>query len=286
VEVLTGLGTTVAVHDLGGEGEPLLICHATGFCGRAYQPLATALAERHHVFAVDLRGHGDSPPPPDLDFDWQSMTADVRAAAHAISPGPIHAIGHSLGGAIALQTQATYGDVFTTAYLYEPIVVEPGRTMPNRNPMAVSARARTEVFSSKKDALWHYANRTQLGGLTAASLAAYVDHGFETLPDGRVRLKCRAEWEARTFEATGGVTTETVAGVSIPVVVAVGDEPDSPLVALGPGIVDALEDTRLLSYHRFGHFGPLQPPRRIVDDVFALTGDSASGRPSHSSADS
>ena len=272
MEVLTELGTRVAVHDLGGDGEPLLICHATGFCGRAYEPLATALAERHHVFAVDLRGHGDSPPPPDLDFGWQSMTADVRAAARAISPGPIHAIGHSLGGAVALQTQATYADVFATAYLYEPIVVEPGRFLPNRNPMADSARCRTEVFTSKEAALWHYANRTQLGGLSAASLAAYVDHGFETLPDGRIRLKCRAEWEARTFEATGGITTQTVAGASIPVVVAVGDEPGSPLVALGPGIIDALENARLLVYDRFGHFGPLQPPRRIVADVFALTG--------------
>jgi pimeloyl-ACP methyl ester carboxylesterase len=272
VEVSTELGTSVALHDLGGAGEPLLICHATGFCGGAYQPLATALAERHHVFAVDLRGHGDSPPPPDLDFAWQPMIADVRAAARAIGPGPIHAIGHSLGGAVALQTQATYADVFTTAYLYEPIVVAPGRVLPNRNPMADAARARTEVFASKEDALWHYANRTQLGGLSAASLAAYVDHGFETLPDGRVRLKCRAEWEARTFEATGGITTETVAGVSIPVVVAAGDEPGSPLVALGPGLIDTLERARLLVYPRFGHFGPLQPPRRIVEDVFALTG--------------
>ena len=61
MEVSTELGTTVAVHDLGGNGEPLLICHTTGFCGWAYQPLATALVGRHHVFAVDLRGHGDSP---------------------------------------------------------------------------------------------------------------------------------------------------------------------------------------------------------------------------------
>ena len=207
------------------------------------------------------------------------MTADVRAAARAIAPTPIHAIGHSLGGAIALQTQATYGDVFSTAYLYEPIVVEPGRVMANGNPMAAAARGRTEVFTSKVDALWHYANRTQLGGLTAAFVGRVRGSRLRDAPRRPRPSQCRGEWEARSFEATGGVTTETVAGVSIPVVVAVGDEPDSPLVALGPGIVDALENARLLVYHRLGHFGPLQPPRRIVDDVLALTGGRGTSRP-------
>jgi pimeloyl-ACP methyl ester carboxylesterase len=51
----------IAIHDLGGVGEPLLVCHATGFCGHMYEPLARSLRTRHHVFAVDLRGQGDSP---------------------------------------------------------------------------------------------------------------------------------------------------------------------------------------------------------------------------------
>jgi pimeloyl-ACP methyl ester carboxylesterase len=270
MDIATDQGTTVVVHDLGGAGEPLLICHATGFCGRAYEPLAAALGTQHRVFAVDLRGHGDSLPPPDLNFDWPAIAADVHAAARAITTEPIHVFGHSMGGAVALQAEAAYGGLFATAFLYEPIVTPPG-IRPSTNPMAETARKRTEVFASKEAAFWRYGARSQLGGLMAAALAAYVDHGFETLPDGRVRLKCRGEWEARTFEATGGVTTESIAGVSIPVVVATGDEPQSPLVALAPGIVDALEHARLLTYDLVGHFGPLQQPRRIARDIVELT---------------
>ena len=51
----------IAVHDLGGEGDALLVCHATGFCGRVYEPFARTLGSQHHVHAVDLRGHSDSP---------------------------------------------------------------------------------------------------------------------------------------------------------------------------------------------------------------------------------
>jgi pimeloyl-ACP methyl ester carboxylesterase len=285
VDVLTDQGTRVALHDLGGDGEPLLICHATGFCGRAYEPLAAVLGARHHVYAVDLRGHGDSPPPPDLDFDWRHIVSDVHAAVRAIGAGPVHGFGHSMGGAVALQAEATYGGLFATAFLYEPIVVPPEWTMANRNAMAAAARKRVETFPSKEAALWRYAARSQLGGLTAAALAAYVDHGFDAVADGSIHLKCRPEWEARTFEATGSITTESVSKVSIPVVVATGDEPDSPLVALAPGIVDAIAGARHIVYDGAGHFGPLQPPRRIARDLFELTGaaesspDSANGPP-------
>ena len=75
---------TFVLHDLGGRGSPLLICHATGFCGQAYLPLAELLAPHHHVFAIDFRGHGDAPTPEDGDFAWLRMTAEVEAAAEAI----------------------------------------------------------------------------------------------------------------------------------------------------------------------------------------------------------
>ena len=35
LQVASTKGVTVAVHDLGGEGDPLLIAHANGFCGGA-----------------------------------------------------------------------------------------------------------------------------------------------------------------------------------------------------------------------------------------------------------
>ncbi len=54
-------GAKLALHDLGGGGpKTLLILHANGFCGRAYLPLARALHEQFHCYALDMRGHGDS----------------------------------------------------------------------------------------------------------------------------------------------------------------------------------------------------------------------------------
>src|SRR5947209_16113777 len=91
-------GVTVAVHDLGGSGEPLLIAHATGFCGRSYEPLADALAGRFHVWAVDFRGHGDSTEPADGNYAWTGMADDLLAATDAAGVDRWFGVGHSLGG--------------------------------------------------------------------------------------------------------------------------------------------------------------------------------------------
>jgi pimeloyl-ACP methyl ester carboxylesterase len=272
MQLTTEHGTTVALHDLGGDGPTLLICHATGFCGRAYEPLAAVLGTRHHVWAVDLRGHGDSPPPPDGDFSWGRISVDVLAAVRAIASEPIHVVGHSMGGAVAMQAEADHPGLFASAYLYEPIIVQPGmRKLRTTNPLADGARKRREVFSSKEEVLWRFASRPPLDRLGAGSLAAYVEHGFEDMTDGTVRLKCRAEHEARTFEASGSITTQTVASVSIPVLVATGGEPDSPLAALAPGIVGALPEARHIVYEHLDHFGPFEDLYTITKDVFAHT---------------
>ena len=69
----------VVVHDLGGSGPPLLLCHATGFHGRVWQPVASHLPGRH-CYAPDLRGHGDTPLPGEEPLDWYGFADDVLAA--------------------------------------------------------------------------------------------------------------------------------------------------------------------------------------------------------------
>ena len=60
-------GVRVAVHDLGGpdaigdhDSAVLLFAHATGFCGRVWEPVAAALTHRFRCLALDFRGHGVS----------------------------------------------------------------------------------------------------------------------------------------------------------------------------------------------------------------------------------
>jgi pimeloyl-ACP methyl ester carboxylesterase len=266
-------GVSVAVHDLGGDGDVLLLAHATGFHGRAYLPLAATLAPHFHVLALDFRGHGDTPAPANGRFDWGGMADDLAAVIAAVSDGPIRVFGHSMGGGAALLVEARIPRTLRAAYLFEPIVVPTLEMFGGERPadpdfMSAAARRRKPLFASKAEAMLRYASRPPLEELRAGSLAAYVEYGFEEVEDGTVRLKCRPEDEAATFEAEGKPTLEQLAGINTPVTVAIGttEQGWSPAM-FGPAVADALLNGRLEEHPALGHFGPLQDPRLIATGI-------------------
>jgi len=264
-------GVTVELHDLGGDGEPLLVCHATGFCGRVYEPLATGLRRAFHVWAIDFRGHGDSTAPDDGDFSWEGMADDLLAAVDAIGAGSVHGFGHSLGGGVLFLAELRRPGLLTSAFLYEPIILPSGlgsSLAGDENPMAAGSRRRRDTFPSKADALVRYASRPPLNILRADALWAYVEHGFAEQEDGTVRLKCAPESEARTFESDTKPTADRLTGVDVPTMVGIGQPEDGPNPAMfGPAVVEAVPGARLLEYRHLGHFGPLQDPDTVADDV-------------------
>jgi len=266
-------GVTVAVHDLGGDGPPLLVAHANGFCGGAYGPLARELAGHRQVWALDFRGQGQSTPPEDLDFDWAGLADDVLAVVDALGGGPLDVLGHSMGGAGLLRAEVQRPGTIRRAYLYEPIVLPAGlgELTTGGNVMADGARRRRETFPSRAHAAWSYARRPPLGFLRADALAAYVEFGFEELEDGTARLRCRGEHEARMFEASGTITTDDAADVALPVTVALGDleEGWGGPARFAPAIAEALPNGRLSEHPLLGHFGPLENPPVIAADVLA-----------------
>ncbi|WP_419668181.1 alpha/beta fold hydrolase [Streptomyces sp. 2-1] len=91
---------TLAVHDHGGKGTPLLLLHGAGRTLADWAAVAPLLARHHRVLAVDLRGHGFSP-----DGTWRipEVLADIEAVldSHGI-PGALP-VGHSLGGMLAVR---------------------------------------------------------------------------------------------------------------------------------------------------------------------------------------
>src|SRR5207248_463847 len=104
-------------------------------------------------------------------------------------------------------------------------------------------------------------------------LAAYIDNGFAETADGKVRLKCEPEAEAATFDAGGGMTLDRVAGMALPVTVAIGLQGGDEGPALwGPPLAAALPGAALVEHVHLGHLGPLQDPDTVAADVAARCG--------------
>jgi len=96
----------LAYRYFGGEGQPpLVILHGLLGSSRNWTTAGKMLARTFEVFALDLRGHGDSPfaPPPDHEYSFPAMAADVQAWLDAKGVANPVLLGHSLGGKIAMR---------------------------------------------------------------------------------------------------------------------------------------------------------------------------------------
>lgn len=263
-------GVRLALHDLGGSGGTLLICHATGFCGMAYARFGHELTSRFHVYAVDFRGHGDSSAPAGNRFSWEGMADDLLAVLGLLGGGAASLFGHSLGGAAALLAASREPAAIGFAYLFEPIVLPEGFPSNGANPLATAARRRRAEFGSRAEALRRYAGRPPLDTLRAGVLADYVEHGFAEAGDGSVHLKCTPEHEAATFDAPDKPTIGSLSAVEVPMVVAAGATLDGWSPGLfAPTVAEALPRARFERHPTLGHLGPLENPYAVAQSVLA-----------------
>jgi pimeloyl-ACP methyl ester carboxylesterase len=257
-------GVELAVHELGGDGPPLLLCHATGFHGRVWNGVAAEFPDRRCI-ALDFRGFGDSTPPADGVFDWHGFGDDVLAVVDHFELHDVQAIGHSKGGAALLLAEIARPGTFDRLVCFEPIAFpstpEGLPTTPaGGSPLPDAARRRRAEFDSFEAAIERFGAKPPLGSLRADILDAYVRHGFRTTERGTVVLKADREHEARTYEmGAQHHAFEHLTEVRCPVLVAHSGDGGLP-ATFAPMIAHELPNAELRSFPDLGHFGPLEDP--------------------------
>ena len=92
------------------EKPPLLLIHGGRDHARNWDWVAQELRREYHIIAPDLRGHGDSQWAIGGSYAMVDYVLDVAQLLNAVQLFPITIIGHSLGGAIALQYSGIYPD--------------------------------------------------------------------------------------------------------------------------------------------------------------------------------
>lgn len=261
-------GVDVTAYDLGGDGPPLLFAHATGFHGHVWAPLFSSLAASFRGYTFDERGHGDSTAPADRNFDWHGFADDVLAVIDGFGLSRPFAVGHSAGGAALLLAEIARPGTFRALYCFEPIVFPSAPFPHDENPLSEGARRRREVFASKEDAYDNFASKPPFSVLHPDALRAYVEWGFDDLPDGAVRLKCHREDEAEVYRMGSAHDAFAHLGeIRCPVTLACGERTDAVTPELLALQAAELPSARTEVISGLGHFGPLEDPARVADSV-------------------
>ncbi|NVN87684.1 MAG: alpha/beta hydrolase [Rhodopseudomonas sp.] len=182
---------------------PALLLHGTGFVAEVWDEIANALTSRYTVYALDRRGHGASDKPIADRYHFLDFASDLCAAIKALQLTGIYGIGHSAGATDLLLAAKLQPERFARLFVMEPTVMTPtahpgdGARLSDQGTATVQGVLRRQVeFASAEAALQRFRAAPAFAPWTEPALRAYIRHGFEPLPDGRVRLLCRPEIEA------------------------------------------------------------------------------------------
>ena len=281
-------GVPAALHDLGGDGPPVLFTHGNGLNAGMWATVVPRLRERFHCYGLDFRGHGASrPEDEEFPIDRELFVDEIFQAIDVIGGGPILAVGHSLGGMCLLKAILRTPTAFRSLWLFEPVFVPETFIRPEGPSLLVQlARKRRTVFASADEAYERFVAKPPFSDCEPAAVRAYVDLGTYPLADGTVRLSCSGETEARIFETSPVNRMADLGAVTAPIVVAYGakvakgnDLP--PKVA--PLIAEALPNARLERLDSLTHFGPMENGAVVAAAIAAhlnpdATAPSAQGR--------
>ncbi len=173
--------TQLHVHEWGDPGSPTLVClHGVTSHGGRFRFLAERLADRYHVVAPDLRGHGFSEwePPWDVDAHLADVLDTVPADARIW-------IGHSFGGRLAGELAARNPRRVERLVLLDPAL----QVLPHVAFDLAEAERNDTSFATVEDAVQaRYDSGRVLRAPREMLLASEGDH-LEARPGGRLRYR-------------------------------------------------------------------------------------------------
>jgi len=185
----------------------LVFSHANGFPAGTYRLLFEAWRDAgYQVAAIDRYGHHPDYP---VTSNWPKLRDQIAAFIDA-QAGPVHLVGHSLGGYLSLLGAARRPKVVQRVVLLDSPVVagwrahslhalKVGRLIHRVSPGRISQRRRWQWPSA--EAAWqHFAGKVNFARWQPDVLRDYIAAGTEPDPDtGGVRLSFRREVETAIY---------------------------------------------------------------------------------------
>ena len=103
-------GTELHYVSAGTAGPPVLLVHGFPETWWVFHKLIPLLSAHHRVFAVDLRGFGDSATAK-MEYDSATSAADLSELIARLNLGPVHLTGQDISGPATFRVAATHPEL-------------------------------------------------------------------------------------------------------------------------------------------------------------------------------
>ena len=239
-----------------GAGTPIVFAHSLFFDLTMFDHQAAHFAQTHRVIRYDHRGQGRSAPSAPLDLD--TLTHDAATLIESLAAGPVHFVGNSLGGFVALRLAARRPDLLLTA----TILGSSGE-----------AEHRQAEFAPLIDALRAH------GAAPLIDTLMHIMFG-DTFAADPARAALRAHWRAKLAalppsiaEAAHAVVFRTpileeLAGTPVPILAIAGGEDHAYGPAEAENVARAARG-RAVTIPHAGHSVALEEPEAVNAELTA-----------------
>lgn len=138
IETITVDGRSFTYHDVGA-GPTVILAHGSAASRREWAPVVAALRDRYRVLTPHLLGYGRSEPSPLTArfHPWSDLGALIALADRA-GEG-VHLVGHSYGGALALEAARTLASRVESLTLIDPVAFHLMRLHMSSHPERTAA---------------------------------------------------------------------------------------------------------------------------------------------------
>ena len=243
----------IAIHaEVSGpaSGTPVLLLHSLGTNLHMWDPQAEALAKRHRVIRMDMRGHGLTEPTPG-PYTMDRLVRDALALLHALGIQAAHVGGVSIGGHIALRMAAEAPERVLSVMACDTALEFGGPANWQGRMDAVAAGGMAAVADATIGRWVVDRSLASSKGLRRMLLAT-DPVGWLGCAAALRDLAPRAEWRLRC-----------------PTTVIVGDRDESTPVAAAQAIHDAIPESKLVVIAEAGHIPNLEREEAMTRAVLA-----------------
>ena len=264
-------GSDISYLHYPGEGEPLIMLHATGFNPWLWHPIARALSDKYQIYCPYFCDHRETDPEQG-GLNWLHLAEDLAKFCDILNLDTPYLVGHSMGGAVITLGCGKFGINPRRIILIEPIFLP--REFYNidirvdEHPLASKSIKRRNGWQDQAEARLYLRSKPLFQNWTDEMLELYIRYGMTGSDAGGLELVCHPYREAALFMGSMHYDPWPVMPtVSCPVLVLEGEHTENK------GIIDFRKAAAMFANGTYqqvegaGHLIPMEKPEVILSMI-------------------
>lgn len=268
----------LSVYEWQGEGDPVLLLHATGFHSRCWNQVVKQLPGRH-IYAVDLRFHGHSGD--EGEVDWNVLSQDIVLLIEQLDLNNLVGVGHSIGGHLIARAAVRVPQRFKQLLLIDPVIVSPQDYVQFLEQTAAFSATdhpvsrRRNQWRDAQEMFQRFKDREPFNSWQPEVLRDYCDYALHpSSEEGYRQLLCDPINEASVYISQSGneVIHEELPRLQTPVTLMRAKFTGTSITDLAasptwPELASVIPDCREIYLPQMNHFIPMQDPALVARHI-------------------